>query len=390
MKQYRFLLYCLIILNMLSCRKEDNYQVEAELDPYLQLFLQEASKRGMNLNVEENGLLMKFDNLTPPTIGLCTYSNPILVQIDPTYWNKVKEYDNCEDLRQNVVFHELAHGLLNREHDNGTLDNSEWKSLMCGGDLFHERSWQVNFRGERRQYYLDELFNARTPQPSWAEYGVKFSGEKGKQIIKLDLSEEKKTTNQNGNVYQISNGNYTISINEKNNIIVPLFVDLNLTGDFYYEVVLTGNLVGNGECTGLVATYEEKEERNYHLFSLIKNRTYGDYRCYASNTKCMDPIAEVILKTGVCNIKNEYTTLGIERRGSELYFYINDQLIYRNDFDANKPISRLAVVAPTLSTINIKEAACYNKTELKAGYFAKTIWGTSDGILKMETINIQQ
>ena len=93
-----------------SCKDKVHYQVNGILDPYLQLFLKEAEKRNLHFDVEEDGLILEFADLDEPTIGLCTYSDPLLVQIDQEYWRNVEEYENCEDLRENVVFHELAHG----------------------------------------------------------------------------------------------------------------------------------------------------------------------------------------------------------------------------------------------------------------------------------------
>ena len=205
MKNTFFLLGFLFLLLFSSCRKDDDYQVDPALDPYLQLFLKEARQRGFEFDVEKNGLIMEFANLDSPTIGLCTYTRPLLIQIDRTYWKDVTQYDNCEDLRQNVVFHELGHGLLNRSHDNNTLSNSEWKSLMCGGDIVRDRSWQVNFSGMRKKYYLDELFNTKTPEPDFLHYGDTFSGDKGTLVESYDFSEDKYFTDANGNIYDISN-----------------------------------------------------------------------------------------------------------------------------------------------------------------------------------------
>ena len=71
-------------------------------------------------------------------------------------------------MKEDLLFHELGHALLGRKHLNSTLENGDWKSIMCGGDKVNNRSWNINYRGERRKYYLDELFDESTKQPDFA------------------------------------------------------------------------------------------------------------------------------------------------------------------------------------------------------------------------------
>lgn len=376
---------CMLIMLCFSCKKEDTYQVEAELDPYLQMFLQEGAKRGFNFNVEENGLLMKFADLQAPTIGLCTYSEPLLVQIDRTYWQEVTKYENCEDLRQNVVFHELAHGLLNRDHDNGILTNGEWKSLMCGGDTYLERSWQVNFCGERRQYYLDELFNPSMPQPEWANYGDSFSGEKGSLYYELDLNNPKAKTDEDGNSFTISDGLYTVYLNSESNTILPIGKEEQVTGDCYFEATLYTHMSNVNACIGVGVEYTDAHnQKAYNSFLISKNYMYNEYRAYPANTKCQPNFAEVSIRYGVCDVNNE-TKLSIERTGNEYYFYVNDQLIYRHDYDADKPINRFNLIIPGKTETYVTSFKCYKKTEasIKSSSVNKDFfWGEMAGTVQ--------
>ena len=114
-----FFLFC-------SCKKDMKYDVDSELDPYLQRFLYEANARGRNFNLEKKGLVMEFADLESPVIGRCYRTLPIRVHIDKSYWAATLNSANMENLREDVVFHELAHGLLSRDHVNSTLDNTEW------------------------------------------------------------------------------------------------------------------------------------------------------------------------------------------------------------------------------------------------------------------------
>lgn len=363
MKNTRILILGLISLLLFSCKKGDIYQVDPKLDPYLQLFLQEAKERGFNFNLEEDGLILQFADLESPTIGLCTYTYPLLVQIDRTYWRDVTKYNNCEDLRQDVVFHELGHGLLNRSHDNQTLSNTEWKSIMCGGDIVRERSWQVNFSGMRKKYYLDELFNTKTPEPDFFKYGDTFSGDKGNLVESYDFSENKHFTDADGNVYDISNNAYNITTNNDYNNIVYLHTRKNLTSDFYYEVKLKTKLAGNGDCVGIIAGYPISDTTGVgNYFYISRNNSYNELRAYVGHMQCMQPIAEVILKKNVCQLDDQTETkLAIERTNNELYFYVNDQLIYRNDYMADQKYANFGLVTPSKNTVTVTSSMCYNK-----------------------------
>ena len=63
----------ILILLLTNCKDDKiQYDIDPTLKPYLESFLNEGRKRGVNLTPEEDGLIMKFSNLKAPTIGLCT------------------------------------------------------------------------------------------------------------------------------------------------------------------------------------------------------------------------------------------------------------------------------------------------------------------------------
>ena len=59
---------------------------------------------------------------------------------------------------------------------------------------------------------------------------------------------------------------------------------------------------------------------------------------------------------------NYETKLSIERTGNEYYFYINDQLIYRHDYDADKPINRFNLIIPGKTETYVTSFKWYKKT----------------------------
>lgn len=375
----------LSILTLYSCKDEvKRYEVDPVLDPYLQLFLQEGSKRGVEIDVKGNGLLMEFTKLEGLTIGLCTYQDPLLVQIDRDYWTETTHYEDQENLRQNVVFHELGHGLLNRSHNNNILENYEWKTIMCGGDDVDGRDWAVNFNGYRKEYYLDELFNIRTPAPAWSKKAT-FDGEKGTLTGNLDMNRSYNGKDEMGNTYLMRNNIYSItSVNKNNNSIIPL-VSEQINGDFYFEVVLKATLTENISTTGICALYDYDNNQKYNPrtrdkqypindgcnYLAIKEESIGD-QFYLINSNCYLPIAEVLIKDLYKH--DDYNKYAISKHDGEVFFYINDQLVFRNDYQADVPYISFGVILPAMGKLDITSAELYELgTTLRAKKSARAI-----------------
>lgn len=355
----KFSIIC-VVFAFLGCKdKDEHYNIDPTLKPYLELFLNEGKSRGVILNPEEDGLIMKFSELEDPTIGLCTYSDPILVEIDKTYWMETDQYANKEDLRENVVFHELCHGLLNRGHTNATLNNSEWKSLMCGGETFMDRAWNINFSGYRKEYYLNELFNVKEVAPEWSKIDS-FSGNKGVIYANMDLSKDY-YGEKNNIVYSISDGIYQITRNDNNsnNLNIELF-DCSLNEDFYLEISFSCPITSENQVFGISAGHENEEgEKSYHYFFVAQNYNYNDSRYYISHSECMSPFAEVVkpqLQT------NKFNHFALCKQNDELFFYVNNELIYRNDYQSNKTFKSFGLIIPGQSTLKANIIQLYSKT----------------------------
>ena len=162
-------------LPLAACERgfEPVYDVAEDLQIQVDTFLEEAAVRGYELTI--NNLILEYDpELAPSTCGTCnshSASNSIqkVISINPhcpiTY----------NEQREALVFHELGHCILGREHDFDLLPNGDPKSLMAPGniDLYAPCVYKI---GEencdftfKRGYYLDELFDETTPVPEWAK-----------------------------------------------------------------------------------------------------------------------------------------------------------------------------------------------------------------------------
>ena len=122
-------------------------------------------------------------------------------------------------------------------------------------------------------------------------------------------------------------------------------------------------MAGNGDCVGIIAGYPISDTTGVgNYFYISRNNSYNELRAYVGHMQCMQPIAEVILKKNVCQLDDQTETkLAIERTNNELYFYVNDQLIYRNDYMADQKYANFGLVTPSKNTVTVTSSMCYNK-----------------------------
>ncbi len=146
-----------MVLAMCSCGK-DSRDIDPVFQPYVDLFFEEAQKRGLDMKEEDYSFSLNFGEAVAG--GVCYYSGN-RVEINEFAWSVYPELS-----KQYLIFHELGHCLLDRRHDNQVLRNGECKSIMKGHEENECRRNSDNF-GVWRDYYLDELFNEETLLPSW-------------------------------------------------------------------------------------------------------------------------------------------------------------------------------------------------------------------------------
>ena len=140
------------MLNISSCTQENNNEIEAELQVHFNNFVEEASVYGMEISLEDVDISGYIENIeTRGTLGQCkSYSNGSKqVVIDEPYWDRVDETE-----REYLVFHELGHCLLSRDHDDTQDENGNCASIMQSG----EGGCKSVYNLENRERLLEELF----------------------------------------------------------------------------------------------------------------------------------------------------------------------------------------------------------------------------------------
>lgn len=163
---------------VLSCDESrlvpTTYRIDNELLPYVEVFFAEAISRGVE--VRKENLILEFGAATDEICGQCYDpknggQRTIIILHNASCWQ-----DASTQNREALVFHELGHCLLGRNHRDDKLPNDAPASIMhsqnsgpyspCIYDLGGDDS--CNKTG-RRNYYIDELFDPITPIPDWAD-----------------------------------------------------------------------------------------------------------------------------------------------------------------------------------------------------------------------------
>ncbi len=147
------ILPCLLLVIASSCSSENDNEIAAELQTYVDDFVEEATTRGMELSLDDFDLGGYIENIEQRgTLGQCkSYTNGSTeIVIDEPYWNRVGETE-----REYLVFHELGHCLLDREHEDTKDASGVCTSIMQSG----EGNCRGIYNLDNRDELLDELFD---------------------------------------------------------------------------------------------------------------------------------------------------------------------------------------------------------------------------------------
>ena len=117
-------------------------------------FETEAWSRGVLVDLANAGITGSISTIQEEgVVGYCSYGRrrtPNHIEIDEAFWRRTSSR-----AREYIVFHELGHCYLYREHLEDCFGNRTWVSLMRSGTLTTCRD---NYNAATRSYYIDELF----------------------------------------------------------------------------------------------------------------------------------------------------------------------------------------------------------------------------------------
>ena len=154
MKYISTLLYILlVIITLCGCSKQFDNDIETELQVHFDNFVVEAEANGVAISLDEIDIGAYLENIeTRGTLGQCkSYSDGSKqVAIDLPFWNRASDLE-----REYVVFHELGHCILGREHSDEKDANGICMSIMQSGD----NDCSGIYTSENRNSLLNELFD---------------------------------------------------------------------------------------------------------------------------------------------------------------------------------------------------------------------------------------
>lgn len=135
--------YFIISLLFVGCSFQDEYyySVNEAFVEYVDRFYLEAEKRGVE--IQRYNLTVTFHEIESSGVGGRDGNGNIIVMIDPDSW-----YTNADELerhREYLMFHELGHALLSRQH---TTKESIMNPKMVS-----------QYDESNRDTFLNELFN---------------------------------------------------------------------------------------------------------------------------------------------------------------------------------------------------------------------------------------
>ena len=127
--------------------------VDQALWPYFQRFEEQAAERGLSINLNQLELTGDLQDLPGENVGgQCTWhsNNPNHITIDLPLFNDLSDL-----YREFIIFHELGHCVLNRDHREDQDQHGSCVSLMRSG----LGSCNDNYHNATRATYIDELFD---------------------------------------------------------------------------------------------------------------------------------------------------------------------------------------------------------------------------------------
>ena len=160
--------FSILFFLFISCEEDPipSFNIDPELKPYVDVFLNEAEQRGISFDQGLDALFKNDLNVcgqghAPDFNGM--FDKPTIL-IDNDCWITFNEV-----AKEILIFHELGHALLNRIHIEGVLPNGSSKSIMCAGNAFDCSDLpDYSFCPDYRTYYVDELFDETENPPQWA------------------------------------------------------------------------------------------------------------------------------------------------------------------------------------------------------------------------------
>lgn len=128
---------------------------DPEFAPYIRSFVKAANRHNKFVSSKQVRVVFvdEFADLPPGIIGYCyDHVKPTVVFIDRTWWEKFSD----EDQHTWLIWHELGHCILGREHDTHELYLDILASIMYPSVISPGKDEAYYLT--HKKYYENELF----------------------------------------------------------------------------------------------------------------------------------------------------------------------------------------------------------------------------------------
>lgn len=161
------LILCTVAGIALCCAEQQSVKSSPELDSIVHSFSRECAMHGVSPDFSREGLQVGFGSVEARAGSCKPNAYPKIVNIDSTTWKHLPP-----SFKEMLVYHELAHCLLNRSHNNEVFGFGACKSWMRENDSI----CMVNSLNPGwRKYYVDELFNPTVSFPEGYRDDIKIN-----------------------------------------------------------------------------------------------------------------------------------------------------------------------------------------------------------------------
>ncbi|MEO1437911.1 MAG: hypothetical protein AAFV80_20385, partial [Bacteroidota bacterium] len=119
--------FVVLLLALSSCNQEDDMVfIDGELEVYYTLFQEEALKRGITVDFDNTQIEGYIGDIPiEDASGACQHGEPSFILVDREWWNNASAME-----REFLIFHELGHCYLLREHFDDQHPDGSCVSMM--------------------------------------------------------------------------------------------------------------------------------------------------------------------------------------------------------------------------------------------------------------------
>jgi beta-lactamase regulating signal transducer with metallopeptidase domain len=150
---YLLLGMSVITFNACEIEPQITYVIDEPLEAYYDRFIDEAYMRGLDVEYATYQVDATIGDITTPNvIGTCSWdqTHKHSIVLDKDYWQRATDLQ-----REFLVFHELGHCVLGKDHVDNSDASGNCISIMSSGT----GDCRVVYSNSNRNRLIDELFS---------------------------------------------------------------------------------------------------------------------------------------------------------------------------------------------------------------------------------------